>query len=168
MNKFYAKFGGIETTIAWDRPTDDSIRRWRDDLSFDLTDWFVVGNVIEKYSPTWDVDLIYIKPETPHLSSLSEVFSEMIGKGFTHKLLIDCAWMPEFYQDEWMPIKKIRPDVGFEKFWNGKWYRSQYTADVVKQIGEQLWYYEWNSPHPNWKKGKERNYNFTGISLNKF
>jgi len=166
--KFFAQFGGISTDIPWDRPTDDKVREWRDSLSFDLKDWYIVGNVIEKHSKTWDVDIMFIQPTIPTLDTLSQQFSEMISKGFTNKLLIDCAWMDKFYQEEWQPIKKIRPDNKFEKFWNGQWYKSEYTADKVNQIGEQLWYYEWNSPHDNWYKGKDRGYNFTGISLNKF
>lgn len=168
MEKFYAKFGGVETNQPWDRPTDDVIRRWRDSLSFDLYKFYVVGNVVEKHSPTWDVDILLVQPEIPTLAGLSEHFTEMIEKGFNHRLLIDCAWINQFYQEEWQPIRKIRPDNGFKKFWNGQWYESQYTADEVHQIGEQLWYYEWNSPHDNWWKGKNRGYNFKGISLDKF
>lgn len=165
---FYAKFGGIETNTAWNQPQDDSVRRWRDSLSFNLSNWYIVGNFIEKYSPTNDLDIILIQPNIPTLQTLSEHFSEMLSKGFTHKLLIDCCWMPEFYQDEWKPIKKIRPDNKFEKFWNGQWYKSEYTADKVNQIGEQLWLFEWNSPHDNWYKGKERGYNFTGVPLSDY
>lgn len=168
MNKFYAKFGGIETTIPWQRPDDDRIRRWRDDLSFDLTNWWVCGNVIEKHSPTWDVDIIYLNPHIPTLNRLSEVFSEMLMKGFTHQLLIDCAWVNHFYEKEWKPLKKIRPDNKFEKFWEGEWHRTNYQADVNQQIGEQLWYFEFNQPSVNWKKGIERNYKFNKIELNKF
>ena len=165
MNKFYAKFGGVTTNTPWNRPTDESVRKWRDSLSFDLTNWYIVGNFIEKYSPTYDLDIMLIHPHTPNLNTLSERFTEMIVKGFSHKLLIDCAYMDKFYQEEWQPIKKIRPDNKFEKFWNGQWYKSQYNADEVSQIGEQLWYFKWNSPHDNWYKGKERGYNFTGVPL---
>ena len=168
MNKFYAKFGGVETTTPWWRPDDDRIRRWRDDLSFDLTDWYVVGNVVEKHSMTYDVDIINLNPQIPHLSSLSEVFSQMISIGFTHELLIDCAWVNHFYEKEWKPLKKIRPDNKFEKFWRGEWHTTHYQADVSKQIGEQLWYFEFNQPSVNWKKGIERNYNFIKIPLDFF
>ena len=45
--KFFTKYGGITTHTPWKRPTSKVIREWRDELSFDLTDWFVVGNVVE-------------------------------------------------------------------------------------------------------------------------
>lgn len=165
---FYCKFGGVETNTPWNNPTDDKIREWRDSLSFDLTNWYLVGNVIERYSKTWDVDIMLIQPQAPRLDELSSNFTEMLTKGFNHQLLIDCAWMPEFYQREWRVIEKLRPDVRFEKLWNGEWYKSEYTADEVKQVHPQVWWFKWNSPHNNWKKGIERNYNFTGIPLNKF
>ena len=41
---FFTKYGGITTHTPWKRPTSKVIREWRDELSFDLTDWFVVGN----------------------------------------------------------------------------------------------------------------------------
>ena len=135
--KFYSKFGGVETNTSWERPRPDVVRRWRDSLSFNLKDWYIVGNFIEQHSPTWDLDLLLVQPNIPTLDTLSQHFTEMITKGFNHKLLIDCAWISEFYQEEWQPIKKIRPDNKFEKFWNGQWYKSEYTADKVNQIGEQ-------------------------------
>ena len=168
MNKFYAKWGGIETHTPWWRPDPDRIRRWRDDLSFDLTHWYIAGNVVEKHSPTYDVDVLMINPQIPHLSSLSRHFTEMISKGFKWELLIDCGWVNNYYQGEWQPLKKIRPDNGFYKEWSGGIYHTRYDADVEKQIGEQLWYYEFNQPHFNWKKGKERGYKFSVIPLNKF
>jgi len=166
---FYTKFGGVETHTPWKRPTDDSIREWRDDLSFSLDDWYIVGNVIEKFSPTWDVDIILIQqPLKTRLNELSKQFTEMITKGFEHELLIDCCYMPEFYQTEWKPITKIRPDDRFYKEWNGGTYNPIYTADTVERIGPQLWMFSYNKPHDNWYKGKNRGYNFTGISLNNF
>lgn len=168
MNKFYAKFGGVETHTPWWRPDDERIRRWRDSLSFDLTDWYIVGNVIEKHSLTWDVDIIMMQSDIPPLSSLSRQFTEMISKGFTHELLIDCGWVNKFYQEEWQPLKKVRPDNQFYKEWREGIYHTHYIADVQKQIGEQLWYFEFNQPHHNWYKGKERGYKFSVIPLNKF
>ena len=55
---FFTKYGGVTTKTPWNRPNKDTIRRWRDKLSFDLNDWWVVGNVIQEFSPTFDVDII--------------------------------------------------------------------------------------------------------------
>jgi hypothetical protein len=167
--KFYTRYGGITTTTPWNRPKDETIREWRDSLSFSLDDWYVVGNVVEKFSPTFDIDIILIQnPLKSHLNDLSDMFTEMIDKGFKNELLIDPCWMPEFYQDEWRPIRKIRPDCEFYKEWNGGTYYSVYEADEVKQLHPQLWEYKYLKPHKNWFKGKNRGYNFTGIPLDKF
>ena len=168
MNKFYANWGGCETTTEWYRPNDYAIRRWRDSLTSDLTNWFLVGNVIEKHSPTFDLDVILIQPTEPPLEELSRTFTEMISKGFEQELLIDCCYMPQFYQDEWQPITKVRPDKEFIKHWNGEEYHSVYKADEVEQLSEQLWKFHFNKPHHNWQKGKDRGYDFTGIELSKF
>ena len=166
---FYAKYGGVETNTSWKRPEDSIIREWRDELSFSLDDWYVVGNVVEGFSDTWDVDIFLIqKTLRPSLNELSNMFTEMIETGFKKELLIDCAYMDKFYQDEWEEIIKIRPDKEFHKEWLGKKYHSVYEADEVKQLHPQLWEYKYNKPHDNWYKGKERGYSFKGIPLDKF
>jgi len=165
---FFTRYGGVSTHTPWNRPDKDTIRRWRDKLSFDLNDWWVVGNVIEQFSPTWDTDVFLIQNPLKHsLNDLSNMFTEMIQKGFENKLLIDCAYMDKFYQDEWEPVTKIRPDKEFYKEWRGGIYHSVYKADEVKQLHPQLWEYKYLTPHDNWYKGKNRGYNFTGVSLNK-
>ena len=167
--KFYTRYGGITTTTPWNRPTTEQCIIWRDSLSFQLTDWYIVGNFIEKYSSTWDIDIILIQnPLKTHLNDLSDMFTEMIDKGFKNNLLIDPCWMPEFYQDEWRPIRKIRPDKEFYKEYLGGVYHSVYEADEVEQLHPQLWEYKYLKPHNNWFKGKNRGYNFTGIPLDKF
>ena len=167
--KFYTRYGGITTTTPWNRPTDEQCIVWRDSLSFPLDDWYIVGNFIEEFSPTWDIDIILIQnPLRTHLNDLSDMFTEMIDKGFKNELLIDACWMPEFYQDEWRPIRKIRPDKEFIKHWNGGVYHDIYKADEVEQLHPQLWEYKYLKPHNNWYKGKNRGYNFTGIPLDKF
>ena len=119
--KFYARYGGCNTTIPWNRPSSESVRRWRDSLSFDLTDWYICGNFIEEFSPTWDLDCIFIQEslQVP-LNELSDMFTEMLTKGFDNKLLVDPCWMPQFYQDEWEEIIKIRPDNQFYKEHRGR------------------------------------------------
>jgi hypothetical protein len=167
--KFYTRYGGITTTTPWNRPTTEQCIVWRDSLSFSLDDWYIVGNFIEEFSPTWDIDIILIqKPLKTHLNDLSDMFTEMIDKGFKNELLIDPCWMPEFYQDEWKPIRKIRPDFEFYKEWNGGVYHDIYKADEVEQLHPQLWEYKYLKPHKNWYKGKNRGYNFTGIKLDNF
>jgi hypothetical protein len=166
---FFARYGGVETKTPWHRPTKDKVIQWKQSLDCKLDDWYIVGNFIEEYSPTWDVDIILIqKPLKLSLNDLSNTFTEMITKGFEHKLLIDACWMPEFYQDIWREIIKIRPDNQFYKDWNGDIYNPTYTADKVEKIHPQLWQYEYHEPHDNWYKGKERGYSFTGIPLSTY
>lgn len=166
---FFTRYGGISTHTPWNRPDKDTIKQWRDKLSFDLNDWWVVGNVIEEFSPSWDTDIIlYQTPLKTSLNDLSDMFSEMIQKGFEHKLLIDCAYVSEWYDKEWKPFYKIRPDKEFYKELKGSIYNPQYKADEVEQLGEHLYKFTFNKPYHNWYKGIERGYNFTGISLNKF
>ena len=167
--KFFTKYGGISTRTPWKRPTPKVIREWRDELSFDLTDWFVVGNVIEQFSSTWDVDIFLIQKPLKHsYNDLSDMFSEMLIKGFEKELLIDCAYMDKFYQDEWEPVIKIRPDKEFYKEMHNGVYHSVYEADRMVQCGPQLYKYYYDNPHDNWYKGKSRGYNFTGVSLKNF
>ena len=92
----------------------------------------------------------------------------MIDKGFKKELLIDCFYVDKFYQDEWTPIRKIRPDFEFVKHWNGGIYHTVYKADKVEQIAPQLWRYDFYEPSKNWYKGKNRGYKFSGIKLDKF
>ena len=166
---FFTKYGGVTTHTPWSRPKKDTIKKWRDELSFPLNDWWVVGNVIEQYSPTWDTDIFLIQDPLKHsLNDLSDMFTEMIDKGFKHQLLIDCAYMNKFYQDEWEPVTKIRPDKEFYKEWHGGVYHSVYEADEVKQLHPQLWEYKYLTPHDNWYKGKNRGYTFKGVPLTKY
>ena len=167
--EFYTRYGGVETTTPWRRPDDNTIREWRDELSFPLTDWYVVGNVVEKYSSTWDVDIFLIQdPLRSSLNDLSNQFTEMIETGLKKELLIDCAYMNKFYQDEWESVTKIRPDNQFYKKHRGSIQNPIYKADEVKQLHPQLWQYNYTKPHSNWYKGKERGYSFKGIPLSKF
>tara|TARA_R110000744_G_scaffold123243_1_gene228380 strand:+ start:78 stop:584 length:507 start_codon:yes stop_codon:yes gene_type:complete len=167
--KFYTRYGGVETHTPWKRPTSEALYTWRDSLSFPLTDWYIVGNFIEEFSPTWDIDIILIQnPLRTHLNDLSDMFTEMLTKGFANELLVDPCWMPEFYQDEWKPIRKIRPDKEFYKEWNGGIYNPVYKADEVEQLAPYLWEYKYLKPHDNYFKGKNRGYSFKGVRLNKF
>ncbi len=159
--KFYCKYVGVETHTSWNRPSSDSVRRWRDSLSFDLTDWYICGNFIEEFSPTWDLDCIFIQEslQVP-LNELSDMFTEMISKGFNKELLIDCAYMDKFYQDEWEEIIKIRPDNQFYKEHRGRIYNPIYKADEQEQLAPHLWKFKYTKPHDNWQKGKDRGYSF--------
>ena len=164
--KFYCKYGGVETHTPWKRPEDYRIREWRDELSFPLDDWYVVGNVVEKFSDTWDVDIFLIQEPLKHsLNGLSNMFTEMIETGFKKELLIDCAHMNKFYQDEWEVITKIRPDNQFYKEHRGRINNPIYKADEVEQLHPQLWQYKYTKPHDNWWKGRNRGYSFKGIPL---
>jgi len=171
--KFFCKWGGIETHQPWNRPEDVQIRRWYDSLDTELQ-LYLVGNVVEKHSPTFDVDVMIYKHQppldvlSPPLDVLSETFSECIRKGFEHNLLIDIAFISEWYSIPFKPFYKIRPDKEFIKHWNGDVYHSVYEADKVEQIGEQLWRYDWQTPHENYYKGLNRGYTFKGIKIDKF
>ncbi len=161
--KFFARWGGVETTTPWNRPTDLQIRRWYDSLSTDLQ-LYLVGNVVEKHSPTWDVDVMIYKHQPP-LDVLSETFTECITKGLEHNLLIDIAFISEWYSKPFKPFYKIRPDYKFEKFYLGEWHRSEYKADKVTQIGKQLWRFDYDKPNDNYFKGLDRGYNFKGTKI---
>ena len=164
--KFFCKWGGIETHQAWNRPDDLTIRRWYDSLDTDIQ-LYLVGNVVEKHSPTYDVDVMIYK-HLPPLDVLSETFTECITKGFEHNLLIDIAFISEWYSKPFKPFYKIRPDKEFCKEWNGGVYHSVYEADKVEQIAPQLWRYDWYEPHENYYKGLNRGYTFKGVKIDKF
>ena len=156
----------METYQAWTRPKDEQIREWYRTIDTDIP-LYLVGNVVEKHSPTWDVDVMVYKHQPP-LDVLSEVFTECITKGFEHNLLIDIAFISEWYSKPFKPFYKIRPDKEFYKEAYHGVYHSVYKADEVKQIAPQLWRYDWYKPHDNYYKGLNRGYNFKGITLNKF
>ena len=66
------------------------------------------------------------------------------------------------------PFYKIRPDNQFYKDLNGATYHTIYKADKVEQLAPQLWRFDYDKPNSNYYKGLNRNYNFTGILLDKF
>jgi hypothetical protein len=163
--KFFCRWGGVETYQAWNRPQDEQIREWYKSLDIDIP-LYICGNVVEKHSPTFDVDIM-LRDEIP-LDEMSEVFTHCITKGFEHKLLIDIAYISEWYSIPFKPFYKIRPDNQFYKEWNGGVFNPTYKADEVKQLAPQLWRFDWYEPHSNYFKGLNRGYNFTGINLDKF
>ena len=163
---FFCRWGGVTSNQPWKRPQDEQIREWYNSLDTDIP-LYLVGNVVEKHSPTFDVDVMIYK-DLPHLNVLSELFTECITKGFQHELLIDIAFISEWYSVPFKPFFKIRPDNQFYKEWNGGIYNPKYTADKVEQLGPQLWKFDWYEPHSNYYKGLNRNYNFTGIPLENF
>ncbi len=164
--KFYCKAGGVETKQPWLRPTDEKIREWYNSIDTDIQ-LYLVGNVVEKHSKTWDVDVIVYNPQPP-LEDLSKLFTECITKGFEHELLIDIIYTSEWYSESFKPFYKIRPDKEFYKEYLGGTYHTIFNADKVEQIAPQLWRYDFYKPSKNWYKGKNRGYNFTGIPLDKF
>ena len=164
--KFFCRYGGVETNTPWDRPTDVQIRRWYDSLSTDLQ-LYIAGNVVEKHSETWDCDILIYKPQ-PQLDVLSETFTECIRKGFEHKLLIDIAYVSEWYGKDWKPFYKIRPDKEFYKEQRGRIYHTKYKADKETQLGKYLWRYDWYEPHAGYFKGVNRGYTFNRIKLDQY
>ena len=76
--KFFCKWGGVTTTTPWDRPDDLRIRRWYDSLDTELQ-LYLAGNVVEKYSKTWDVDVMICNPQ-PSLDVLSEPLQSVLQK----------------------------------------------------------------------------------------
>lgn len=164
--KFFCSWGGIQTHQPWTRPRDEQIRRWYDSLDTELQ-LYLVGNCVEKHSPTFDVDVMIYK-HLPPLDVLSETFTECIRKGFEHELLIDIAFISEWYSIPFKPFYKIRPDYQFYKEFNGGVYNPIYKADKVEQLAPQLWRYDWYEPHSNYFKGLNRGYNFKGVKLEHF
>ena len=162
---FKCKWGGVISNQPWNRPKDETIREWYNALDIDIP-LYLVGNVVEKHSPTWDVDVI-LRDEVP-LDEMSEVFTHCITKGFEYKLLIDIAYISEWYSIPFKPFYKIRPDKEFYKELNGGTYHTIYEADKIEQLAPQLWRYDWYEAHSNYYKGLNRNYNFKGIRLDKF
>jgi len=163
--KFFCRWGGVETYQAWNRPQDEQIREWYKSLDIDIP-LYICGNVVEKHSPTFDVDIM-LRDEVP-LDEMSEVFTHCITKGFEHKLLIDIAYVSEWYSIPFKPFYKIRPDKEFYKEWNGGVFHTIFNADKVEHIAPQLWRYDFYEPNKNWYKGKNRGYSFTGIPLSEF
>jgi len=164
--KFFCKWGGVTTTTPWDRPDDLRIRRWYDSLDTELQ-LYLAGNVVEKYSKTWDVDVMICNPQPP-LDVLSETFTECITKGFEHQLLVDMFYISDWYSIPFKPYYTIRPDKEFYKEWNGDVYHRVYKADRIEQIGKQLWKFYFDKPSNNYYKGLNRGYTFKGIKIDKF
>lgn len=164
--KFFCRYAGIETYQPWNRPDDYKIREWYNSLDTNL-DLYIAGNVVEKHSKTWDVDILVCNPQPP-LDVLSETFIECVRKGFQHKLLIDIAYVSEWYSKEWKPFYKIRPDKEFYKEYYGGVHHQIYKADEVKQLAPQLWRYDYHTPNKNYYKGLNRGYTFNRIKLENF
>lgn len=166
---FFCRHAGITTEQPWTRPRTKQLQEWRDSLSFSLKDWYVCGNLVEGFGKTWDVDIIlYQKPLRISYNDLSDIFFEMIHKGFERQLLIDCAYVSEWYSKDWKPFYKIRPDKEFYKELNGGVYHKIYKSDEMVQLGQHLYKFYYNKPNDNYHKGIHRGYNFTGVPLKNF
>ena len=166
---FFCKYGGVTTHQPWQRPHSKVVREWRDSLSCPLDDWYVCGNLIEGYSKTWDVDIIlYQNPLKISYNDLSDIFSEMIHLGFKYELLIDCAYVSEWYSKDWKPFYKIRPDKEFYKELHGGVYHKVYKSHKQVQLGKNLYKFYYNEPNDNYHKGIHRGYSFKGIPLKNF
>ena len=118
VNKFYASFGDISTTRAWDRPNLYNLIKWKDTLlnlhnGLDGIDLFLVGGFAEYlHNPTnpltWDVDICFIVDESIDCKRIKTILDDSLRIGLDIGILLD--------------QKAVTPYVYelFQKLWKGK------------------------------------------------
>ena len=115
VNTFYAAFGDISTTRAWDRPNLYNLIKWRDTLfnlhnGLDGIGVFVVGGFAEYlYNPrnplTWDVDVCFIVDESIDYKRIKTILDDSLRIGLDIGILLDqkavTPYVYEFFQKLW-------------------------------------------------------------------
>ena len=115
VNTFYASFGDISTTIAWDRPNLYNLIKWRDTLfnlhnGLDGIGVFLVGGFAEYlHNPTnpltWDVDVCFIVDESIDYKRIKTILDDSLRIGLDIGILLDqkavTPYVYEFFQKLW-------------------------------------------------------------------
>ena len=115
VNTFYASFGDISTTKAWNRPNLYNLIKWRDTLfnlhnGLDGIGVFVVGGFAEYlYNPrnplTWDVDVCFIVDESIDYKRIKTILDDSLKIALDIGILLDqkavTPYVYEFFQKLW-------------------------------------------------------------------
>ena len=115
VNTFYASFGDISTTKAWNRPNLYNLIKWRDTLfnlhnGLDGIDVFLVGGFAEYlHNPTnpltWDVDVCFIVDESIDYKRIKTILDDSLKIALDIGILLDqkavTPYVYEFFQKLW-------------------------------------------------------------------
>ena len=115
VNTFYASFGDISTTNAWNRPNLYNLIKWRDTLfnlhnGLDGIDVFLVGGFAEYlHNPTnpltWDVDVCFIVDESIDYKRIKTILDDSLKIALDIGILLDqkavTPYVYEFFQKLW-------------------------------------------------------------------
>ena len=115
VKTFYASFGDISTTKAWNRPNLYNLIKWRDTLfnlhnGLDGIGVFLVGGFAEYlHNPTnpltWDVDVCFIVDESIDYKRIKTILDDSLKIALDIGILLDqkavTPYVYEFFQKLW-------------------------------------------------------------------
>ena len=115
VKTFYASFGDISTTNAWNRPNLYNLIKWRDTLfnlhnGLDGIGVFLVGGFAEYlHNPTnpltWDVDVCFIVDESIDYKRIKTILDDSLKIALDIGILLDqkavTPYVYEFFQKLW-------------------------------------------------------------------
>ena len=158
--EFSYQVGTVRTTIPWNRPTYDAIKRFlRDDIVQSVLkkyDAYIIGAVLWNISETWDVDMFLKNKNDNHLNTLEEfiilendlniLYDIALNK---YSILVDVHYKTDNHKQ---PTKQELIDYNFGNFEKmNEWvypssisflYRIGYTKKVVgDSVSETILYY---------------------------
>ena len=151
VNTFYASFGDISTTKAWNRPNLYNLIKWRDTLfnlhnGLDGIDVFLVGGFAEYlHNPsnplTWDADVCFIVEESVDYKRIKRILDDSLKIALEVGILLDqkavtpyvfnffqqlhSGVVPEYNNDKIIYFKNFK---SFEKIINGNIVVAKSTA----------------------------------------
>ena len=144
VNTFYAAFGDISTTKAWDRPNLYNLIKWKDTLlnlhnGLDGIDLFLVGGFAEYlHNPTnpltWDADVCFIVDESVDYKRIKTILDDSLRIALDIGILLDqkavTPYVYEFFQKLW--TGKIPEDYNSNKmvFFKNFKYSEKWINDV--------------------------------------
>jgi hypothetical protein len=157
--EFSYQVGTVRTTIPWNRPTYDAIKRFlRDDIVQSVLkkyDAYIIGAVLWNISETWDVDMFLKNKNDNHLNTLEEfiilendlniLYDIALNK---YSILVDVHYKTDNHKQ---PTKQELIDYNFGNFEKmNEWvypssisflYRIGYTKKVVgDSVSETILY----------------------------
>ena len=157
--KFSYQVGIVQTTIPWNRPTYDAIKKFlRDDIVQSVLkkyNAYIIGAVLWNISETWDVDIFLTDQNGNHPNTLEEfiilendlhiLYDIALNK---YSILVDVHYRTGEHK---LPTKQQIIDYNVEKFENiNEWiypqdisflYRIGYTKKVVgDSVSETILY----------------------------